>query len=228
MGNKARVDKDRRILGALALGAVTAFAVVGCTAESRETLRDGEPVTEPITAIRVDVPVGGVDLRVEDGAPVSLRREVTYIGRNPGKTHRVENGTLVLGGCKECGVDYEIVVPRELAIAGKIGTGKITLTRAASVDLHGDVGDLKVMNPSGTVKLSTGTGDIEVGLAKPGAVTANADVGKVTVTVPAGSYKVRASAEVGAVDTAGVQQDQASPNVLDLKAGTGSVTVRPA
>ncbi|GAB3703058.1 hypothetical protein GCM10027598_01800 [Amycolatopsis oliviviridis] len=219
---------EKRVLGALALGALTAFGIVGCTTESRETLSDGTPVTEQITAIRVDVPVGGVTLRVEDGAPVSLRREVTYTGRNPGKTHSVENGTLVLGGCSQCGVDYEVVVPRELAITGGIGTGKISLTRVASVDLHGDVGDLKVERSSGPVRLTTGTGDIEVGLAKPGAVTANADVGKVTVVVPDSAYQVRAKSDVGTVETAGVRQDQASANVLDLKSGTGSITVRQA
>ncbi len=221
-------NKEKRVLGALALGALTAFGIVGCAGESRETLKDGEPVTEQITAVRVDVPVGGVRLRVEDGAPVSLRREVTYTGRNPGKTHSVENGTLVLGGCSQCGVDYEVVVPRELAISGKIGTGKITLARAAAVDLRGDVGDFDVQGSSGPVRLSTGTGDIRVGLAKPGAVTANAEVGKVTVVVPDGAYQVRANAEVGTVETGGVRQDQASSNVLDLKSGTGSVTVRSA
>ena len=221
-------NKEKRVLGALALGALTALGIVGCSGENRQTLSDGEPVTEQITAVRVDVPVGGVRLRVEDGAPVSLRREVTYKGQHPGKTHSVENGTLVLSGCSQCGVDYEVVVPRELAISGGIGTGKITLTRAASVDLHGDVGDLEVQSSSGPVRLRTGTGDIVVGLAKPGAVTANAEVGKVTVTVPDGAYQVRAKAEVGEVDTAGVRQDQASPNVLDLQSGTGSVTVRPA
>ncbi|OXM50942.1 DUF4097 family beta strand repeat-containing protein [Amycolatopsis alba] len=219
---------EKRVLGALALGALTAFGIVGCTTESRQTLSDGTPVTEQITAIRVDVPVGGVTLRVEDGAPVSLRRQVTYTGKNPGKTHSVENGTLVLGGCSQCGVDYEVVVPRELAITGGIGTGKISLARVASVDLRGEVGDLRVENSSGPVRLTTGTGDIEVGLAKPGAVTANAEVGKVTVVVPDGSYQVRAKSEIGTVDTAGVRQDAASANVLDLKSGTGSITVKPA
>ncbi|WP_409493394.1 DUF4097 family beta strand repeat-containing protein [Amycolatopsis sp. cmx-11-12] len=228
MGNKALFTKERRVLGALALGALTAFGIVGCTTESRQTLNDGTPVTEQITAVRVDVPVGGVTLRVEDGAPVSLRREVTYTGRNPGKTHSVENGTLVLGGCSQCGVDYDVVVPRELAISGAIGTGKITLARAASVDLRGEVGDIKVQSSSGPVRLITGTGDVEVGLAKPGAVTVNADVGKVTVTVPDGAYQVHAKSEVGGVETGGVRQDQASPNVLDLRAGTGKVTVKAA
>lgn len=130
MGNNARVNKERRVLVALALGALVAFGIVGCTTESRETLSDGEPVTEQVTAIRVDVPTGRVDVRVEDGAPVSLRREVTYTGRNPGKTHSVENGTLVLGGCGQCGVDYEVVIPRELAVSGGIGTGKIAVTPA--------------------------------------------------------------------------------------------------
>ncbi|MEU3625536.1 hypothetical protein BS329_06350 [Amycolatopsis coloradensis] len=221
-------NKEKRVLGALALGALTAFGIVGCTTKSRQTLSDGTPVTEQITAIRVDVPVGGVTLRVEDGAPVSLRREVTYTGRNPGKTHSVENGTLVLGGCSQCGVDYEVVVPRELAISGAIGTGEITLARAASVDLRGEVGDIKVRSSSGPVRLSTGTGDIEVGLAKPGAVTADAQVGQVTIVVPDGAYQVRAKSETGKVETTGVRQDQASANVLDLKSGTGSVTVKAA
>ncbi|MGK4596592.1 DUF4097 family beta strand repeat-containing protein [Amycolatopsis sp. w19] len=221
-------NKEKRVLGALALGALTAFGIVGCTGEFQQKLSDGAPVTEQITAIRVDVPVGAVTLRVEDGAPVSLRREVTYNGKNPGKTYSVENGTLVLGGCQQCGVDYDVVVPRELAISGSIGTGKITLARAASVDLKGDVGDFKVMGTSGPVNLRTGTGDIEIGLAKPGAVTANAEVGKVVVTVPDGAYQVRAKAETGKVETGGVRQDQASANVLDLQSGTGSITVKPA
>ncbi|WP_410662691.1 hypothetical protein [Amycolatopsis sp. lyj-84] len=227
MVNKALFTKERRVLGALALGALVAFGVVGCTGEGRETLSDGTPVTEQITAIRVDVPVGGLKLRVEDGAPVSLHREVTYTGRNPGKTHSVENGTLVLGGCSQCGVDYEVVVPRELAISGSIGTGKITLARAAAVDLRGDTGDLEVLNSTGPVKIVTGTGDIKVGLTKPGAVTASADTGQVTVTVPDGAYRINASSETGKVETVGVRQDQASANVLDLKSGTGTVTVRP-
>ncbi|WP_414936748.1 hypothetical protein [Amycolatopsis sp. cmx-11-51] len=221
-------NKEKRVLGALALGALTAFGIVGCAGESRQTLSDGTPVTEQITAVRVDVPVGGVTLRVEDGAPVSLRREVTYTGRNPGKTHSVENGTLVLGGCSQCGVDYDVVVPRELAISGGIGTGKITLTRAAAVDLRGDTGELEVLSSTGPVKLTIGTGDIKVGLAKPGAVTANADTGKVTVTVPDAAYRINARSEFGKVETAGIRQDQASANVLDLKSGTGSVTVKPA
>ncbi|MFC3448122.1 DUF4097 family beta strand repeat-containing protein [Amycolatopsis speibonae] len=119
------------------------------------------------------------------------------------------------------------MVPRELAISGAIGTGKITLTRAAAVDLRGDTGDLEVLSTTGPVKLSTGTGDIRIGLAKPGAVTANAETGKVTVTVPDGAYRINARSEVGGVETAGVRQDQASANVLDLKSGTGSITVKP-
>ena len=220
-------NKEKRVLGALALGALTAFGIVGCTGESHEKLSDGAPVTEQVTAIRVDVPVGAVTLRVEDGAPVSLRREVTYTGKNPGKTHSVENGTLVLGGCQQCGVDYDVVVPRELAVSGFIGTGKVTLARAASVDLKGDVGDFQVLNTSGPVNLRTGTGDIEVGLAKPGAVTANAEVGEVVVSVPDGAYQVRAKTDTGKVETGGIRQDQASANVLDLQSGTGSITVKP-
>ncbi|WP_410660254.1 hypothetical protein [Amycolatopsis sp. lyj-112] len=220
-------NKERRVLGALALGALVAFGIVGCTIERRETLSDGEPVTAQITAIRVDVPTGRVDVRVEDGAPVSLRREVTYTGRNPGKTHSVENGTLVLGGCSQCGVEYEVVIPREMAVSGGIGTGTVRLARAAAVDLRGETGNLEVLSSTGPVKLTTGTGDIEVGLARPGAVTAKADTGKVTVTVPDGAYRINASADTGGVETGGVRQDQASPNVLDLRAGTGKVTVKP-
>jgi hypothetical protein len=97
-------NTKRLLIGAVLLG--SALAVAGCSGIGRpDTFSDGRPVTTPITAVRVDVPAGGVRLRVEDGA-------------------RVEGTTLVLSGCgQDCEVRYDVVVPR-------VDTGSITVRTA--------------------------------------------------------------------------------------------------
>ncbi|MFD8498434.1 hypothetical protein [Amycolatopsis sp. NPDC059657] len=209
------------------------FAVAGVLALSgcgvaTEKIDDGGPITEPVTSVRFDVPVGDVHVRVEDGAPVSVRRQITFKVSRPKQTYRVENGTLVLSGCGEnCGIVYDVVLPRELAITGVTGTGHVQIDRAVNVDVRSDVGDIKAYHVSGVLKAHVHTGDIEMSLSKPGGVWALADIGDVTVTVPSGGYRMKASAKVGKTEIT-VPDDASSPNDLDVNTGTGTVTVKPA
>jgi hypothetical protein len=221
--------KDKRVLGALALGAVAAFTVAGCTGlgVQTSTVHDGMPITEPVTAIRLDMPVGEVRIRVEPGAPTSFRRDLTYHVKNPGQTHKLENGTLVLAGCGgDCGVNYEVVVGSDLPILGHLGTGKVTVDGASKVDLNHEVGDTTVLRVGGPVQVTTATGNVEVGLAKPESVHADIQVGEVTVTVPQAGYRLTQHVKTG--DKSDFPSDPASPHSLDLSTGVGKITVRTA
>ncbi|WP_328605323.1 hypothetical protein OG943_35685 [Amycolatopsis sp. NBC_00345] len=224
MGNNTK----RLLCGAVLLG-VAAVAVAGCSGIGRpDKLSDGQPVTTPVTAVRVDVPAGGVKLRVEDGAPVSVRREVEYRGKRPGQTQRVEGTTLVLSGCgQDCEVRYDVVVPRALPVSGSLDTGTVTLDRPADVDLRRGTGTTTLTRVTGPVKLDGGTGTAEIGLEKPGVVQASVNTGTLTVSVPQAAYRVDAHVGTGRTDL-GVAQDPASPNRLDLRVDTGTITVRTA
>ncbi|WP_370945659.1 DUF4097 family beta strand repeat-containing protein [Amycolatopsis sp. cg5] len=214
----------KKLLFAAAAGVLV---LSGCGVAT-EKIDDGGPIAEQVNSVRFDVPVGDVHVRVEDGAPVSVRRQITFKVSRPGQTYRVENGTLVLSGCGDnCGIVYDVVLPRELAITGVTGTGHVQIDRAVNVDVRSDVGDIKAYHVSGVLKARVHTGDIDMSLSKPGGVWALADVGDVTVTVPTGGYKLKASAEVGKTEIT-VPNDQSSPNELDVNTGTGTVTVKPA
>jgi hypothetical protein len=123
---------EKRLLGALFVGATTALLITGCTSLSTsEKFAEDNAVTGSITAVRLDLPVGDVHLRADDDAPASPHREVTYRGDRPRATHRLEGGTLVLTGCDDdCGVRYELVLPNELAVTGTVGTGRVTVKNA--------------------------------------------------------------------------------------------------
>ncbi|MEC3975615.1 hypothetical protein [Amycolatopsis sp. H20-H5] len=222
--------KEKRLLGALALGAVAAFTVAGCTGlgVQTSTVHDGQPITQPVTAIRLDMAVGEVHVRVEPGAPTSFRRDLTYHVKNPGPTHRVENGTLVLAGCGgDCGVNYDVVVGADLPILGHLGTGKVTVEGAAKVELNHEVGDTTVLRVDGPVQVTTATGNVEIGLAKPDNVRADLQVGELTVTVPKASYQVNPKAGTGQANV-DFASDPAAPHHLDLTTGTGKITVHGA
>ncbi|HEV7976797.1 DUF4097 family beta strand repeat-containing protein [Amycolatopsis sp.] len=220
---------EKRLLGALLLGATTALLITGCTSwVNDETFADDNAVTGPITAVRLDLPVGDVHVRVEDGASASLHREVTYRGDRPGTTHRLEGGTLVLAGCdNNCGVRYDLVLPSELAVTGTVGTGRIDIDRAASADLRSSTGDVKLERISGAVTVSAGTGRVNVGLSKPASVRVEANTGAVTVAVPQASYRVSAHSDVGSTSV-DVPQDPSSANWVDVSSNTGRVTVKNA
>jgi len=220
---------EKRVLGALLLGAATALLITSCTSLGGEnSFAEDSTVTGAITTVRLDMPVGDVHISVKDGAPAALHREVHYRGDRPGSTSRLDDGTLVLGGCDhDCGVQYDLVLPKELAVTGSVGTGRVTVDRATSADLRSGTGDVELRGISGAVKVSSGTGRVDVGLSKPASVRVEAETGAVTVAVPPSSYRVSARSETGAT-TVDVPRDDSSANWLDLSSQTGRVTVKSA
>ena len=99
---------------------------------------------------------------------------------------------------------------------------------AKGVDLEVSSGNLRAMDVTGPVTADASSGDIDVKLAAPASVTASAQSGNVDVVVPEGSYRVRADARSGDEQIAGVDNDPASKNLLDVSAGSGDVRIAVA
>ncbi|QWF80723.1 DUF4097 family beta strand repeat-containing protein [Amycolatopsis sp. CA-230715] len=219
-----------RVLGAVVLGAAVALTITACNGLGpAEAASDGKPITAPVSVVKFDIPTGGVKVHVEDGAPVSIRRELKFTGSKPvGDSHHVDGGALVLNGCGEgCSVDYDVVLPAALPVSGFVGIGSIDLDRAASADVRTTTGGIDVRGVSGAVRAEAQTGDVRTAQTKPGTVYAAAQTGAVTVTVPPSAYRVTADAQTGPVDLR-VPNTPSAPNTVEARTGTGPVTVRPS
>lgn len=166
----------------------------------------------------------------------------------------VEDGTLVVhADCADlsfswCSVDYEIVVPRALAVDADADNGRVTLR-----DLTGDVivdsdnGRIELLRVSGAVRASTSNGSVEgTGLRgpevsassrngsvrltfaeAPTTVTARTSNGSVEVTVPHDdtAYRVELDTDHGSTD-AGVRTDPDSRHVIVATTSNGSARVQ--
>ncbi|AXB46407.1 DUF4097 family beta strand repeat-containing protein [Amycolatopsis albispora] len=209
--------------------AASALVLSGCDALTpQESFSDGTPVPEQISKVRFDVPAGEVKIRVEPGAPVSLRRDVHYRGTRPGHSHRVEGDTLVLDRCgDECSVNYDVVIPAALPVTGKAAAGNVTVTGAGATDVEASAGNVVLQQLAGAAKVHASAGNVEVGLVTPADTTVKASAGKVTVTVPQGTYRVRTDANAGNSNVS-VPNTPGAPHAVEVDASAGDVTVRTA
>jgi hypothetical protein len=175
--------------------------------------------------------VGSVTITGSNRDTVAVTETVSYRGYPPVTTRTLSGGALTLNyRCRsdDCGVAYDIEVPRSLSIRVEADTAPISLTSlAGQVRASSDVGSIRGRNLSGAVAdLRTNVGSIEASFrSAPSHLSANADTGSVTLLVPTASgYAVTASADVGSVSVT-VPRDASSGHVIQAFADVGSVTV---
>ncbi|MEQ4303614.1 DUF4097 family beta strand repeat-containing protein [Plantactinospora sp. B6F1] len=113
------------------------------------------------------------------------------------------------------------------AVRVETGSGDITLDRLpGTVTARAGSGSIEGRSlGAGKVNAQTGSGDIRLTLGTAGSVQASASSGSIELTVPAGDYRVRAHADSGDVDVT-VPDDPAAESVLDVRTGSGDITVR--
>lgn len=188
-------------------------------------------VTAPLHALTVTDPVGEVTVTGSDRDTVSVTARVTYSGAPPDLRSTVSRGTLALGySCPSgnCGVAYDLQVPRSLAVRITTGVGAVTLASLAGpLQVTTQTGAIHGQNLSGSLTgFAAGTGSVSaVFSAAPGRLTAHAGTGSVTLRVPGtASYAVTASASLGAV-TVSVPQAASSGHVITATTGVGAITV---
>jgi hypothetical protein len=109
-------------------------------------------------------------------------------------------------------------------------SGDITVSDAkAGATVEATSGDVHAVNiAGGPVVAKVSSGDATVKLSAPASVTAQAGSGDVVVTVPMGSYQLRTHRGSGDLHVAGIQNDPSAKNVLDLRVGSGDLTVATA
>ncbi|MFJ8690138.1 DUF4097 family beta strand repeat-containing protein [Micromonospora wenchangensis] len=110
-------------------------------------------------------------------------------------------------------------------VRAESGSGNIeVLNVTGPVDLRASSGDVTGTRLGGDVSAETSSGNITLVLTTAASARAHAGSGDVELTVPAGRYRVKSDVGSGDADL-GVADDPAASLVLDLKTGSGNVTV---
>jgi hypothetical protein len=177
--------------------------------------------------------VGDVSITGGDRSTVAITAHLAYRGSTPVLTRRVTGGVLDLGyrcpsGSRDCGVSFDLTVPRGLVTTVRLQVGQIRLSGlSGTITASTGVGQIQASGMSGPrVRLTTGPGMISAGFtAPPQQIVASSGVGSVTIRVPSGTaYRVTASTQVGSVRVS-VPRAAASSHVIEATTGTGTVTV---
>lgn len=224
-------------LGTVLLTAST-LATASCDSSSGTSTRQtGYTITEPVTSLKVDNPVGDTRIEGTDATTVSVTERLTYTGNPPQTSHSVNGGRLTLGytcpsgfpHINSCGVTYVVKVPRHIAVQIDDEVGRTTLSGLAGpLTLNSSTGDIDAAGlTSGAVTARASAGTITLGFtAPPTTVDARAEVGSVTVQLPADTaYAVDAGSEVGSIKVT-VARDPGSAHRVTAQSHVGSVTVQ--
>jgi Putative adhesin len=179
---------------------------------------------------------GDVQIRTSDTRAVEVDYTEHYELKRPAVHGTASSaGVALTGRCptgifaQNCSINYVISVPRQAALALRVGDGAISLTGVtATVTAH--TGDGAVNGTglrSKDLQASVGDGGVRLQwAAAPQHVQASVGDGSVNVTVPTGSgpYAIRQSGS-GSSDIQ-VATSPSAPASMILHAGDGSVRVR--
>ncbi|GIF07466.1 DUF4097 family beta strand repeat-containing protein [Actinoplanes siamensis] len=149
-------------------------------------------------------------------------------------------GVKVSGNLRSGGVALTDVGPVDLTVTSgdvmidgssapvkvKATSGSVTVSRAPGVTLEATSGDLVAREISGPVDARVTSGNLDLQLVRPAPVTASVSSGDLMLMVPEGRYRISEHTAGGdaEIDSALIS-DPDSPNVLDLRARSGDLTV---
>ncbi|PZF92969.1 DUF4097 family beta strand repeat-containing protein [Micromonospora endophytica] len=110
-------------------------------------------------------------------------------------------------------------------VRAESGSGNIEVYDVSEpVVLRASSGEITAARLGGTTDAEASSGNVTVELDQPTSARLHASSGNVELTVPAGTYQVRSRAGSGEVDL-GVTHDPSARHVLDLRTGSGNITV---
>lgn len=105
------------------------------------------------------------------------------------------------------------------------GSGDIEVYDVANpVVLRASSGNITGTRLGGETDAQAKSGNVTIELDRPASARLHASSGNVELTVPAGGYQVRSTAGSGDVEV-GVPNDPSAAHVLDLRTGSGNITV---
>jgi DUF4097 and DUF4098 domain-containing protein YvlB len=229
-----------RALPVMALGVVlltaTAPAIAGCSTRiGSTTAQNSYTITEPVTSLKIDNPVGNTQIEGTDTNTISVTEQLHYTGNPPQTSYPITGGQLTLSytcpgvfDVNSCSVTYVVKVPRQLAIQIDDNVGSTTLAGlAGQLTLTSSAGNIDATGLTSTmVTAHANAGTITLGFAAPPTtVDAQAQVGSITIRLPAGTaYAVDTGSQVGTAEVT-VQRDPASPHRITAHSQVGSVSI---
>ncbi|MBQ1048706.1 DUF4097 family beta strand repeat protein [Micromonospora sp. C51] len=111
------------------------------------------------------------------------------------------------------------------AVRVETGSGNIEVYDVtAAVVMRASSGDVTGSRLGGRVDAEAKSGNVTLELDKPASARAHASSGNVELAVPEGAYQVRSRVGSGEIEL-GVTHDPSAAAVLDLRTGSGDITV---
>ena len=223
------------ILGFVVLAA-SVPAIAGCSSRvGPTTAQNSYTITEPVTSLKIDNPVGDTEIQGTDATTVSVTEQLRYSGNPPQTRYPVSGGQLSLSySCpgvfdvNACKVTYLVKVPRRLAVEIDDKVGMIKLSGLAGpLTLTSSTGDIDATGLTSNAVTAQGrAGAISLRFSEPPTTAdAQTEVGSITVQLPADSaYAVDAGSQVGVADVT-VQRDPGSTHHIMAHSRVGSVRV---
>ena len=244
-------------------GAVMALASLGwgtfqatsLLAFDRQSFRSSFTTTESAAVRRIDIDnaAGSVDIVGSDRQDIAIDGDVVRGLQAPKHSERVVGDTLVIDAtCHSissfCSVDYDIQVPRDVAVRIRASGGGVRVTNVTGAqDIGASGGGVRVEGAEGALHLrSSGGGITALALRSavadadssgggvrlefidaPQTVGASSSGGGVTVVIPDTnfSYNVDASSSGGGVSR-DVRSDPESSRTISVHSSGGGVTVQ--
>ena len=244
-------------------GAVMAVASLGwgtlqatsLLAFDRQSFRSSFTTTETAAIQRIDIDnaAGSVDIVGSDRQDIAIDGHVVRGLQAPKHSERVTGNTLEIDAtCHSlsnfCSVDYDIQVPRDVAVRIRASGGGVRVTNVAGEqDIGSSGGGVRVEGADGALRLrSSGGGITAIGLRAavadvsssgggvrlefvdaPQTVRASSSGGGVTVVIPDTdvAYNVDASSSGGSVSR-DIRSDPESARSISVDSSGGGVTVQ--
>lgn len=172
-----------------------------------------EQVDQSIRQVNIDNGSGDVIIRAADVTSATVTQRFEYRLGSPDGGYSMSGDELTLGGCGWfCSVDYEVTVPRGVAVGGSTDSGDLALTGVGEVDVHGGSGQVAVRDVAGAVRLDVSSGDVELA-----GITADVSVSVGSGNISGTGLRGRVEADSGSGDL-----DLQLLDERDVTASTGS------
>ncbi len=194
-------------------------------------------VTEKVTELTVETGAGDITVVESDRSGIAVTERLSWRGADDAKprtTHAVAGERLTLtydcpGTIGNCGVTYEVQIPRGVGVKADSGSGRLILRGlSGAVEASTGSGDIEGEDLTGKRAVGkTGSGDVELRFGSvPDDVEVDTGSGNGVVRVPAGAYNV--TAETGSGDElVEVNRDGGSSHKIVVKTGAGDAKVLP-
>lgn len=228
------MTRRARIIGLLVTaGALLTAAACDPTEDELTERNNNYTVAGPIDRIEVEGDATHVDLVAADGETVRVDRTDRYESSPPTVDHEVAGETLTLNSdcdtsvLERCRVEYRLEVPAATAITLRTTSGDVAIQGVTGeIDARTETGDVELSDlRSGTVTVTTTTGDVEARLAQPAEeIVADTETGDVDLVLPDFPYRVEVGSRTGDKDVA-VDESSGADHEIRVSSKTGDLRV---